>query len=258
DFDPNTMMVSDDQLDDIDRWALMRLTQLTKDVRTSYEAYSFHEALHAIHNFCVIDMSTFYLDVLKDRLYVEEKDGVLRRAAQSTIYRILNALTRMLSPILAFTAEEIWGFLPHMADEDARAVVFNEIPKAEEMFPVDDEFMAFWDRIHAIRDDVKKALEIARTDKLIGGSLDARLTLYASGDTAAFLEKAFPVLADVFIVSQLRIETEGQGNFTGDIEGLSITVDRAEGHKCCRCWKYEDASTEHPDLCKRCAALMSR
>ncbi len=259
DFDPNTQAVSDDQLEEMDRWALMRLTQLVEQVRDAYESYTFHEALHKMHNFCVVDMSNFYLDVLKDRLYVEKADSLTRRAAQTTIYRILNTLTRMLSPILAFTAEEIWSFLPHLADEDTRAVVFNEIPDAKQMTVVDEAFMARWDRIHAVREDAQKALEIARTSKLIGKSLDAQVTLYAQGELYDFLKDVEALLPAALIVSKVSVCNDGEGQFNGEVEGLSMTVAHADGEKCCRCWSYDasvGSDADHPELCARCAALM--
>ncbi len=259
DFDPNTQSVNDDQLEEMDRWALMRLTQLVEQVREAYESYTFHEALHKMHNFCVVDMSNFYLDVLKDRLYVEKADSLTRRAAQTTIYRILNTLTRMLSPILAFTAEEIWSFLPHLANEDTRAVVFNEIPDAKQMTAVDDDFMARWDRIHAVREDAQKALEIARTSKLIGKSLDAQVTLYAQGELYEFLKDVETLLPAALIVSKVTVCNDGEGQFTGEMEGLSMTVSHADGEKCCRCWSYDPSvgsDADHPELCARCAALM--
>ncbi len=258
DFDPMKDAVADEALEEMDRWALMRLTQLMEQVREAFESYTFHEALHKIHNFCVVDMSNFYLDVLKDRLYVEKADGATRRAAQTTIYRILNTLTRMLSPILAFTAEEIWSFMPHTADEDARSVMFNELPRVEDMTAIDEAFMARWDRIHAVREDAQKALEIARTSKLIGKSLDAKVTLFADGELLAFLEDVKALLPQALIVSKVEV-MGGNGEFTGELEGLSVTVAHADGEKCCRCWSYDEsvgADAEHPDLCARCAALM--
>lgn len=260
DFDPNTDSVEDAALEDIDRWALMRLTQLATDVHEAYETYAFHEALHKMHNFCVVDMSNFYLDVLKDRLYIEKADSATRRAAQTTIYRILNALTRMLSPILAFTSEEIWGFMPHTANEDARAVVLNELPKTDDMYRVDEKFMEKWDRIHAVREDAKKALELARTAKEIGGSLDAKITLYADGELFSFLQSIEPLLTGVLIVSKAELSQSGTGKFVGEVEGLSMTVAHADGKKCCRCWVYDASVGEnhaHPDLCARCASLLS-
>ncbi len=259
DFDPTRDAVADEALEEMDRWALMRLTQLMEKVRDAYENYTFHEALHKIHNFCVVDMSNFYLDVLKDRLYVEKADSATRRAAQTTIYRILNTLTRMLAPILAFTAEEIWSFLPHVDGEDERAVILNDLPRVEDMMAIDEAFMARWDRIHAVREDVQKALEIARTSKLIGKSLDARVTLHAKDELLAFLEDVKVLLPETLIVSQVSVDGETEGAFAGELEGLTVTVAHADGEKCCRCWSYADSvgkDADHPDLCARCAALM--
>ncbi len=259
DFDPNTDCVADAELFEIDRWALMRLEQVVAAVREAYDNFEFHDAFYAIHHFCVVDLSNFYLDVLKDRLYVEEAAGVKRRAAQTAIYRILNAITRLLSPILAFTAEEIWSFMPHTAEEDARAALLNEMPQAE---PVSEpEFEARWARIHALRTDVQKALEEARAAKVIGGSLEAKVTLFCSPELLTFAQSVEALLPTVLIVSQVVLCGEGTGDFAGDVAGLTISVTHADGGKCCRCWSYSDTVKDEGDaagLCARCAQLMGR
>ena len=257
-FDPNKNAVPTDALEDIDRWALMRLDELTAQVRRAYEAFEFHDALHRMHNLCVVDMSNFYLDVIKDRLYVEKEDSATRRAAQTTIYTILDTLTRLLAPILAFTSEEIWSYLPHKTGDDPESVMFNEIP-SQPHIARDDAFMDKWDRIHALREDVQKALEIARTAKLIGGSLDAKVTLFATGDQLAFIRSIKEMLPAILIVSALEIAEDGTGDYTGEVEGVSITVAHADGHKCGRCWSFSDTvgtDAEHPELCARCAAIL--
>ena len=160
DFNPDTDMVALSELTSIDKWAIAQLNNLIDKVKTAYDNYEFHIVYHSIHNFCVVDMSNFYLDVLKDRLYTEKADSKLRRAAQTAIYLILNAMTRMLAPILAYTSDEIWKYLPHAANEQAEHVIFNEMPAKLDL-DVDDSFMAYWDEIHALRDDVKKSLETA-------------------------------------------------------------------------------------------------
>lgn len=258
DFCPDTDMVAEEALQEVDRWALMRLEELIVQVRAAYEAFEFHDALHRMHHFCVVDMSNFYLDVLKDRLYVEKTDSVSRRAAQSTIYRILNVLTRLLAPILAFTSEEIWSFLPHEKGEDTRSVLFNEIPEVEKT--ADPAFMEKWEKIHALREDVQKALEMARTNKTIGASLDAKVTLYCKGETLAFVKSVEELLPAVLIVSDLAIQEEGEGSFCGDFAGLSVTVEHAKGKKCARCWSYSDTvgtDTAHGDLCERCISILA-
>ena len=258
DFDPDTDAVSTDKLEAIDLWALARLNDLIEKVQNAYDRFEYHIIYHAVHNFCVVDMSNFYLDVIKDRLYVEKTTGATRRAAQTTIYMILNALTRMLAPILAFTAEEIWQFMPKGSDCDKGSVMFNDYPQKLDI-SVDDAFMNEWERLHAIRDDVKKEIESARNQKIIGASLDSKITLYATGDTYALLSKFEPILTAILIASEVElVEGEG-GNFKGD-EGVGVTVEKAGGCKCERCWSYSETVGKNPELaqlCERCAAILS-
>ena len=257
DFNPNTDMVDDTLLADIDKYALMRMDKVVGECRKAYDNFEYHLIFHAIHNFCVLDMSNFYLDVIKDRLYVEKADSVSRRAAQTTIYRILDTLTRLIAPILAFTSDEIWQFMPHKEGDDVRNIVFNSIP--EEIGGHDEAFMQKWDRIHEIRDDVKKALETARTQKVIGASLDASVTLYAEGEAKEFLDSVKALLKDSFIVSEVTILEGKGGEITGDT-GIGVEVKHAEGEKCERCWAYSKTvgeCHEHPTLCSRCAKVIT-
>lgn len=258
DFNPDTDMVGFEALQPIDKWAMWRLDDLITKVRAAYEEYEFHTVYHAIHNFCVVDMSNFYLDVLKDRLYVEKSDSPSRRAAQTVIYTVLDAMTRMLAPILAFTAEEIWSYLPHTASHDKASVLFNEIP-APSGNHYDEAFIEKWERIHALREDVKKALELARAAKVIGSSLEAKVTIICGGELFDFVKSVEPELATAFIVSQVVIASEGEGEYKGDIEGLSVTVSHADGEKCERCWSYGGgvgSHADHPTLCDRCAGIV--
>ncbi len=250
DFDPNTDMVADADLPDIDRFMRMRLDELTADVCKGYDNYAFYEVMHRLHNFCVVDLSNFYLDVIKDRLYVEAATGASRRAAQSTIYHILSVLTRLLAPILAFTAEEIWSYLPHTAQDDVRSVMLNEIPQGASI-EKDDAFTEKWNALLAIRETVQKALEEARTEKRIGGSLEAKVTILCKGENLDVLKNAGIDLTTLFIVSQVVLQ-EGDGE-------LSVTVEHAEGEKCARCWMYSETVGSHPehtDLCARCAEIL--
>ena len=260
DFNPDTDMVSLDKLQPIDRWALHRFDELNAQVCEGYESFEFHNAYHAIHNFCVVDMSNFYLDVLKDRLYVEKADGENRRAAQTAMYLILNGMTRLVSPILAFTSDEIWQSMPHSAADDRDCVLFNEMPKPTGV-NADEKFVAQWDRIHEIRDDVKKALELARTEKVIGAPLDAKVVLYCSGELYGFVKSVQDELAAAFIVSQVEISADGAGTFTGEtVPGLSVSVSHADGEKCPRCWSYSNmvgSDPAHPEVCARCAHALS-
>ena len=250
DFDPNANMVADDQLYEIDRWALQACNALTATMRDAYDHYDFSRAYHALYNFCVIDMSNFYMDVIKDRLYCA--DDHARRCAQTALYRILVDFTKLLAPILCFTSQEIWSYVPKMPGMQ-EYVVFEQMPEAKA--PAGQAFTEKWNRIMAIRDDVKKVLEQARTDKMIGSSLEAALTLYCNEELYGFLN-AIPMdeMADLFIVSQVRLE-QGEGGVKGLVEGLGVQAAHAAGNKCLRCWKYE-ASVGENGLCPRCAKVL--
>ena len=252
DFDPAKDMVDDDQLFEIDRWALEACNKLTATMRDAYEHYDFSRAYHALYNFCVIDMSNFYMDVIKDRLYCA--DDHARRCAQTALYRILVDFTKLLAPILCFTSQEIWSYIPKL-DGMKDYVVFEQIPEAKAA--ADEAFEAKWDRIMAIRDDVKKVLEQARADKVIGSALEAGLTLYCSKEVYDFLN-AIPMdeLADLFIVSHVDL-VEGEGGVKGLVEGLGVSAAHAAGNKCLRCWKYETTVGED-GLCPRCAKVLKQ
>ena len=257
DFDPDRDSVAAEQLESIDRWALLKCDALLAKVREAYENYEYHQVYHAVHNFCVVDLSNFYLDVLKDRLYVEGAESVTRRAAQTVIYRILDSLVLMLAPILAYTAEEIWSYLPPSRNRNRESVMLNDMPAAS--LESDPDFMAYWDRIHALRDDVQKALEAARSEKIIGASLEARVTLTALGEQLSFLRENAALLPKVFIVSELAVEEGNQGVFQGDT-GVYVTVAKASGQKCQRCWQFSrtvGSDLSHPELCRRCAGVLS-
>lgn len=250
DFDPNKDAVADDQLFEIDRWALEACNTLTATMRDAYDHYDFSRAYHALYNFCVIDMSNFYMDVIKDRLYCA--DDHARRCAQTALYRILVDFTKLLAPILCFTSQEIWSYIPKMPGMKDY-VVFEQMPEVKAA--AGEAFTAKWDRIMAIRDDVKKVLEQARADKVIGSSLEAALTLYCSDEIHNLLN-AIPMdeLADLFIVSQVHLE-KGEGGVKGVVEGLGVSAEHAAGEKCQRCWKYETTVGEN-GLCPRCAKVL--
>ena len=252
DFDPAKDMVDDDQLFEMDRWALEACNKLTATMRDAYEHYDFSRAYHALYNFCVIDMSNFYMDVIKDRL--DCADDHARRCAQTALYRILVDFTKLLAPILCFTSQEIWSYIPKL-DGMKDYVVFEQMPEAKAA--ADEAFEAKWDRIMAIRDDVKKVLEQARADKVIGSALEAGLTLYCSKEVYDFLN-AIPMdeLADLFIVSHVDL-VEGEGGVKGLVEGLGVSAAHAAGNKCLRCWKYETTVGED-GLCPRCAKVLKQ
>jgi isoleucyl-tRNA synthetase len=258
DFDPENDMVDAGDLTELDRWALSRLNNLIKRVVSAYEDYEFHIVYHAIHNFCIVDMSNFYLDVIKDRLYTEKSDGKKRRAAQTAMYRVLDALTRMLAPVLCYTAEEIWQAMPHKAGDNKEFVLLNDMPETDDNL-VDAEFEERWERFRDILSDVSKALEAARNDKVIGKSLDASVTIYADGKTREFIE-SFGDIAALFIVSEVNIhDIKEAGNAPEYDTGVKISVTASEHEKCERCWIRSDSvgeNHEHPSLCARCADVL--
>ena len=254
DFDPAKDMVDNDQLFEIDRWALEACNKLTATMRDAYEHYDFSRAYHALYNFCVIDMSNFYMDVIKDRLYCA--DDHARRCAQTALYRILIDFTKLLAPILCFTSQEIWSYIPKL-DGMKDYVVFEQMPEAKAA--ADEAFEAKWDRIMAIRDDVKKVLEQARAEKTIGASLEASVTLYCN-DAVYDLLNSIPMdeLADLMIVSHVEL-VKGEGGAASAVEGLGVAAAHATGDKCERCWKYSasiGSHPAHPTLCARCASVV--
>ena len=258
DFNPDIDCLPVDQLQPIDQWALLKLSALQQKAKQGYDAFEFHQIFHAVHHFCVVDMSNFYLDVIKDRLYVEQAQSKTRRAAQSAMFTILNAMTKIIAPVLAFTAEEIWNAMPHRAADDKRSVLYNEM--FEPMQTADTPaLLADWDRLHEIRNDVSKALELAREQKQIGKSLEAKVVLNAEGALYDFLKANEASLAELFIVSQVQIDAGGAEGYKGDVEGLTVQVLDAQGQKCERCWMYSESVGQHQthaDVCARCAKIM--
>jgi isoleucyl-tRNA synthetase len=257
DFDPATHAVADKDLLEIDRWALSRLEELVNRVLKSYDSYEFHVLYHAVHNFCSVDMSAFYLDVLKDRLYTSPTESLERRSAQTAMYRILEALTRMMAPVLSFTAEEIWGFMPGKREE---SVHLADFPSFEDGL-IDNDLEEKYANLLAVRSDVAKVLELARAEKTIGHSLDARVEIAADGDLAQLLKTEESNLAALFIVSQVIVTEKLDNASAGEnLPGLRIRVSKAEGEKCSRCWNYATtvgANVEHPEICHRCLQALS-
>lgn len=257
DFNPDSDMVSNDELEELDKYALMKLDEVLEIARNAFEVYDYHTAAHSLHNFCVVEMSNFYFDVLKDRLYTSAPESKTRRAAQTVLYKVLDALTLILTPILAFTADEIWLAMPHDKSRNGESPLFNEIPQPN-FIEADSEFIAKWDRIHSVRYDVQKALELARNEKIIGKPLEAKVSLYADGELYDFLKSVEAQLPEIFITSSVTVEN-GEGEVKGDVEGLSVTVSKADGEKCERCWKFSDTvgqDKNHPTLCAHCAKVM--
>lgn len=257
-FNSEKDMVDINEIENLDKWAIYKLNNLIDKVQKAYNDLDFHIVYHSIHNFCVVDMSNFYLDILKDRLYCEKIDSKTRRCAQSVMYIIINTLNRLIAPILSFTADEIWKSLPHNSCDNADSIFLNDmLPKIS--ISTSDEFIEKWNKIYNIREDIKKALEIKRADKVIGSSLDAKVTLYCNDDLFEFVNLNKNELCSIFIVSNVEVLEDGQGEFTGEYDGLSVTVEKADGNKCERCWVYSDnigANKLHPTICERCADVL--
>ncbi len=259
-FDP-THPVAYDEMEALDKWALGRLNSLIEKCLAAYERYEFHQVTYAIHNFCVVDMSNFYLDVLKDRLYCEGRDSTLRRSGQTAIYYILDALVRLLAPILAFTSNEIWLAMPHGAGCDSRHVMLNDMPASNPAWALSPEKAAWWEKCLRLREDVNKALEIARGEKVIGKPLDAQVKLYVSAPAeAAFRSIADADFAQLFIVSKVEIAYGAGDGYAGEaFPGVTVQVEACTAPKCERCWTHSDTvgtNSAHPTLCARCAAAI--
>ena len=238
------------------------MTNLIKKVNEAYSSYEFHMMFHAIHNFCVVDMSNFYLDIIKDRLYTSKADSKERRAAQTVMYEILQSLVRMLTPVLAFTTEEIWQFMPHRASDDVESVQLNSWPEVNEKY-MDTALAEKWDRILALRSDVSKALEVARANKTIGHSLNAKVIIYAEGADYDFIRSLEAELVTIFIISDVEIRKFGEAPadlVSGEeMPGIKVAVEQAPGEKCERCWMYSEyvgKDDKHPTLCKRCSEVV--
>ena len=261
DFDPNKDMVSLDKLYEIDKWALTELNNLVKTCRDAYNSYEFHIVYHEVCNFCTTTLSKLYIDITKDRVYVEKKDSEGRRAAQTAMYLILSSLTRLIAPMLSFTAEEIWKAMPHKDGENKESVFLNLMPDYDSAY----EFTGIeerWNKLFALRDDIMKALEVARAEKLIGKSLDAKVTVYAPD---AEVYNTFVDFADelktVFIVSDVELVNSAapDGVFSETESGIGVKVEQASGHKCDRCWAYSVLGEESEDgfICERCKKIVN-
>jgi isoleucyl-tRNA synthetase len=257
-FDPARDSVSDDELLEMDRWVLSELDAVSYVARKGYEAYEFHTVYHTLYNFCTVTLSARYFDIIKDRLYTAAPRSHARRSAQTALYRIADALARMLAPILVFTADEIWENLPKASDNERLASVhIAELPEASGKF--NQEMTAYWEHIFEVRDVVLRALEEARIAKVLGSSLEARVNISANGPTYKLLESHLEDLRYIFIVSQVNLVKEGEGGATEN-NRVSVTVERAAGEKCERCWNYSvrvGESERYPTACERCVEALT-
>jgi isoleucyl-tRNA synthetase len=261
DFEPARDRQSYARLDEVDRWVLDRLARLIARVTRAYEDYQFHTVFHAVHNFCAVDLSAQYLDIVKDRLYTSAAADPRRRAAQTVCHDLFTALARLMAPILTFTAEEAWRYAPGPRAQSVHLERFPEAPREW----LDDALKQQWDRLLEVRREVAKALETARAQKLIGSGLEARVRIAsAPEDLPALLGGKRELLATLFIVSRVELHAgDGRASVvyeSQDIPGLVIGVDRAPGEKCERCWTRTEEvgrDRDHPTLCARCVRVVS-
>ncbi|HEV2884425.1 MAG TPA: isoleucine--tRNA ligase [Pyrinomonadaceae bacterium] len=250
-FDPARDSVAEEELEEIDRWALAELEDVIRQVRSAYEAYEFHMATRAIYAFCTVTLSARYFDILKDRLYTAAPRNLARRSAQTALYRIADALARMLAPILVYTSDEIWENLPK---DDARASFVHLSVLPESGAAVAEDLRVNWSRLFEIRDDVLQSLEEARIAKKIGSSLEAKILIAAAGESYTLLQRYSEELRYLFIVSEVELTESNEG-----ASGVVVTVVPADGQKCERCWNYSTqvgASLRYPNVCERCVAAL--
>jgi isoleucyl-tRNA synthetase len=257
DFDPAQHLVATNGLLDLDRWIVDRAYLLQEEVKAAYEAYQFQHIFQKVHHFCVIDLGGFYLDIIKDRQYTAKTDGLARRSAQTAMYHVLEALTRWLAPIISYTAEEIWHYLPGQHSESVFLETWYEgLTTLDETSPLNRDF---WQKIMAIRTEVSKELEKSRARGEIGASLNAELHLYGNAAQQADLGQLADELHFIFITSKATVLPEQaapEDAVASEIDGLKIKVVASIEQKCVRCWHQRadiGVNPEHPELCGRCA-----
>jgi isoleucyl-tRNA synthetase len=253
DFDPGKDCVPVAEMPELDRWALHQLEILKQKVLAAYDACEFHVLYHAVNSFCTVEMSAFYLDILKDRVYTSATLSPERKCAQTAMYRILEAIVKLVAPVLSFTADEVWRYMPKQPEESVHLASFPPLCPENR----DDALVERWERIIGVRAEVSKALEQARVQKVIGHSLDAMVTIAAPSELHGFLQGYASELKSVFIVSKVELvdSIEGECYEAEGIPGMSIRVTAAPGVKCERCWCYDEEigrDPEHPTICPKC------
>ncbi|HWT87876.1 MAG TPA: class I tRNA ligase family protein, partial [Candidatus Angelobacter sp.] len=261
DFDPAKNSVPNDQLEEMDGWMLERTANLALKCKDWYDNYEFHRVYHAIHDYCTVDLSAFYYDVLKDRLYTKAPNNRARRSAQTAIYKISSALIRLAAPILVFTAEEIWRYLPKSsaAPNSVHIALFPE--EAELRTGIAPSIVNTWELLAKVRAEVLKALETARNEKKINSGLEAKVLLAADLELKAKLKSQLAHLPGLFIVSQVDFLTAGNGDFKSEaVPSLSVTIQKADGKKCDHCWNYSThvgENSRYPTICERCSPALA-
>ncbi|WP_456275566.1 isoleucine--tRNA ligase [Bacillus sp. AK128] len=258
DYNHQTNAVPFESLREVDQYILVKLNKLIDKVKKSYDTFDFAAVYHSVHNFCTIELSSFYLDFAKDILYIESADQKDRRAIQTVLYESLLTLTKLVTPILPHTADEVWGYIQGVEEESVQLV---DMPNATEITNA-KELEKKWDQFMSLRDDVLKALEVARNEKLIGKSLTAKLTLFTNEQSSALLGSIKEDLKQLFIVSDVKLggSVEEAPEQAQTFENVSILIEVAEGETCDRCWIVTPTvgqNDSHPSLCSRCADVIN-
>ncbi len=260
DFDPRKDAVAYESMPELDRFALHKLQLLIRKNLKAYERFEFHTIYHALFNYCTLDLSAFYLDILKDRLYTSPPNSVERRSSQTVMHAILDAMVRLMAPVLAFTSEEIWKYMPG-TDGKKTSIHMERLPEVEEKY-VDEELALKWEKILEVRGEATKAMEKARAEKLIGHPLNASVAISAPAALYDVLSPYADQLNRILIVSETKLskDEKPEGAFASEeIEGLYIKVSQAPGEKCERCWVFDQEvgkDPEHPTICPRCLAAL--
>jgi isoleucyl-tRNA synthetase len=252
DFNPNQMCVAYNDMFEIDKWAMQQLQKLITEVTQAYEEFVFHRVFSLIHNFCTVEMSSIYMDVLKDRMYCDSADSLSRRSAQTAMYKILDCLVRMLAPILVHTAEEVWETMKFKSAK-AESIHLAEMPKTDGSIDWQKDEPR-WQKLMDLRDKVLVVLEPLRKDKIIGSNQESSVTIRCGGDYAAVIEQfGIKNFAALCIVSEVKLEK-------GATE-TTVSAQKSSHQKCQRCWNYWPSvgkNTKFPDICERCVEVISK
>ena len=266
DFDNTANRVEFDQLPELDQWALAKFEELKNKVTTAYDTYEFHSIYHNLNYFCGTTMSSFYLDILKDRLYTSGTDSHLRRSAQTALFEILTGLLKLMHPILSFTTAEAWDSLQGRRDVDplAGGIYFAEFPEDKEV-NCDQKIMDKWEKLLKVRSEITKALEIARREKVIGHSLEAKVSLSVDVDLASFIKSEWQTIKEISIISEmadldLASAEAGVRYASEELTGCVVQVEPASGEKGERCWIRSTTvgeNSKHPEICDRCAEVVT-
>jgi isoleucyl-tRNA synthetase len=266
DFDGAVNSIAYEELEPLDKWALSRFEELKSKVLGAYEKYEFHSIYHGLNYFCTMTMSAFYLDIIKDRLYVSGTESKLRRSAQTALHEIGEGLLQLMSPILCFTASEAWDALKGRDQKAALdgSIFFSDFPEPNQAHVLDEATEKTWADLVRVRSEITKALEKARAEKIIGHPLEAEVLIYAEGTLADFVADQQQMLKELSIVSELKVvDRPGFGDIepvrSEEVEGLLVGIRAASGEKCERCWIRSETvgqMQDHPTICNRCFTVV--